>query len=58
LVLAANGGIIRAAAAAGMLPVAIPRAGAFAASYPEAKAKFEGFGAGYATWPRLQALLK
>jgi len=39
-----------------MVAVAIPRKLAYAASYPAAAAKFEGLGAGYATWQKLSSL--
>lgn len=58
LVVASSGSVVRAAAEAGMVAVGMPRQGALAATYELAAAKFEGFGPGYATWPRLQALLK
>jgi hypothetical protein len=56
-VLASSGNVIAVAgAAAGMMAVAVLRAAATSATYPEAKAKFEGYGPGYATLPRLAAL--
>lgn len=57
IVAAANGPTVRAAAAAGAVAVAVPRKLAYAAAYPEARAKFEGFGPGYATWGRLASLM-
>ena len=35
----------------------VPRKFALQGSFPAARAKFDGFGAGLATWPRLLALL-
>jgi beta-phosphoglucomutase-like phosphatase (HAD superfamily) len=58
IAIAASSDLINAAAAAGMVPVAIPRRMAFSASYPAAAAKFEGFGPGAATLGRLQSLLQ
>ena len=57
LVLASSGSLVAAAREAGMVPIAIPRQGAAWAAYDAAAAKFEGFGPGYATWPRLKAQL-
>jgi beta-phosphoglucomutase-like phosphatase (HAD superfamily) len=58
LAIAASSDLVNAAAAAGMVPVAVPRKMAGAASYPAAAAKFDGFGpGGGATWNRLAALL-
>lgn len=56
LVLAANGSTIQAAAGAGMVAVAVPRRLAAAATFPGAKAKFEGYGPGLCTWKRLASL--
>lgn len=58
MTIASSSELINAAAAAGMVPVAIPRKMAYSASYPAAAAKFEGFGPGAATFNRLQALLQ
>lgn len=58
VVVASSGALVSAAAQAGMVAVAMPRRGALAASYPDAAAKFEGWGPGYATWPRLQGLVR
>jgi hypothetical protein len=58
MAIASSSDLINAAAAAGMVAVAIPRKTAYSASYPAAAAKFEGFGPGYATFGRLQALLQ
>lgn len=58
MTIASSSELINAAAAAGMVPVAIPRKMAYSASYPAAVAKFEGFGPGAATFNRLQALLQ
>jgi beta-phosphoglucomutase-like phosphatase (HAD superfamily) len=55
---AATAGTVRAAAAAGMVAVAVPRQAAFDASFPEAHAKFEAFGPGYLTWARLAAMVE
>jgi beta-phosphoglucomutase-like phosphatase (HAD superfamily) len=55
---AATPGTVRAAAAAGMVAVAVPRQAAFDVSFDEAAAKFEAFGPGYLTWPRLRALVE
>jgi len=55
---AATGPCVRAAAAAGMVSVAVPRLAAFDASFPEARAKFEAFGPGYITWARLAAMVE
>ncbi|KAI8469587.1 MAG: hypothetical protein J3K34DRAFT_423281 [Monoraphidium minutum] len=57
LVVATGGSLVAAAAQAGMVAAAVPRQGAPHAAYDAAAAKFEGFGPGYATWPRLKALL-
>lgn len=53
ITVASSSDLINAAVAAGMLPVAVPRKMAYAASYPAAAAKFEAFGPGYATWQKL-----
>jgi beta-phosphoglucomutase-like phosphatase (HAD superfamily) len=58
MVIASSNDLVNAAAAAGMVAVAIPRKMAYSASYPAAVAKFEGFGPGYATFGRLQSLLQ
>lgn len=55
---AATAATVRAAAAAGMVSVAVPRQGAADASFPEAVAKFEAYGPGYLTWPRLAAMVE
>jgi len=55
---AATAATVRAAAAAGMVSVAVPRQGAFDVSFPEAAAKFEAYGPGYLTWPRLAAMVE
>lgn len=57
IAVAASNSMLQAAAGAGMLPVAVPRKFASAGSFPTARAKFDGFGPGLATWPRLKALL-
>jgi hypothetical protein len=57
LVVASGGSVVAAAAQAGMVAAAVPRQGAQYATYDAAVAKFEGFGPGYATWPRLKSLL-
>jgi beta-phosphoglucomutase-like phosphatase (HAD superfamily) len=56
LTVASSNDLVNAASAAGMVAVAIPRKLAYAASYPAAAAKFEGLGAGYATWQKLSSL--
>ncbi|GBF91601.1 hypothetical protein Rsub_04341 [Raphidocelis subcapitata] len=58
IVVGSSGALVSAAAAAGMVAVALPRQAALAASYPDAAAKFEGWGPGYATWPRLAGLAR
>ena len=40
-----------------MVAVALPRRFAYSGTFASARAKFEGYGAGLATWPRLKALL-
>lgn len=55
---AATGATVRAAAEAGMVSVAVPRQGALDATFSEAAAKFEGYGPGYLTWPRLAAMVE
>jgi hypothetical protein len=57
LCVASSGSLVAAAAQAGMAAVAVPRQGALSATYEAAAAKFEGYGPGYATWPRLRAVL-
>jgi beta-phosphoglucomutase-like phosphatase (HAD superfamily) len=57
IAVASSSDIINAAAAAGMVPVALPRKMAYAASYPAAAAKFECWGPGAATFNRLLTLL-
>lgn len=57
LAIASSSDIINAAAATGMVAIAVPRKMAYAASYPRAAAKFEAFGPGYATFARLQSLM-
>ncbi|GFR47046.1 hypothetical protein Agub_g8731 [Astrephomene gubernaculifera] len=57
LAVAASNGVMQAAAGAGLVPVAVPRKFATQGTFPAAVAKFEGFGAGAATWPRLRSLL-
>ncbi len=47
----------QAGEAAGLFPIVVPRKFALEGSFPAARAKFGGFGAGLATWPRLLALL-
>eukprot|EP00198_Chlamydomonas_reinhardtii_P006175 XP_001695511.1 predicted protein [Chlamydomonas reinhardtii] len=57
VVVAASNSILSAGEAAGLFPVVVPRKFALQGSFPAARAKFDGFGAGLATWPRLLALL-
>ncbi|KAG2430079.1 hypothetical protein HXX76_010178 [Chlamydomonas incerta] len=57
VVVAASNSMLSAGEAAGLFPVVVPRKFALQGSFPAARAKFGGFGAGLATWPRLLALL-
>ncbi|GIL94884.1 hypothetical protein Vretimale_970 [Volvox reticuliferus] len=57
LAVAATNAMLQAAAGAGLFPVAVPRKFASQGSFPTARAKFDGFGPGLATWPRLRALM-
>ncbi|EFJ52558.1 hypothetical protein VOLCADRAFT_86777 [Volvox carteri f. nagariensis] len=57
LAVAASNAMLQAAAGSGLFPVAVPRRFATQGSFPAARAKFDGFGPGLATWPRLRALL-
>ncbi|GLI60984.1 hypothetical protein VaNZ11_003241 [Volvox africanus] len=57
LMVAATNTMLQAAAGAGLFPVAVPRKFASQGSFPSARAKFDGFGPGLATWPRLRALM-
>jgi hypothetical protein len=57
LVLGSTAHLVQAAAAAGAVGVAIPRKLSERATFPAARAKMDGYGAGAATWRRLAALL-
>ncbi len=57
LVLSSTSSLVQAAAAAGAVAVVIPRKLSEHASFPMAKAKMDGYGAGAATWRRLSTLL-
>jgi hypothetical protein len=57
LVLGSTAQLVQAAAAAGAVAVAIPRKLSEQATFPSARAKMDGFGAGAATWRRLSSLL-
>jgi hypothetical protein len=57
LVLCPTAQLAQAAAGAGATAVAIPPKLSEQATFPSARAKMDGYGAGSATWRRLAALL-
>ncbi|KAG1654905.1 hypothetical protein FOA52_003147 [Chlamydomonas sp. UWO 241] len=58
LLVASGAGVAEAGCAAGCATAAVPRRMAFQGTFPAGTPKFEGYGPGYATWSRLQALVK
>lgn len=57
LLVASSIGVVQAGSGAGIVTVAVPRRMALQGTFPGTAAKFEGYGPGCATWPRLRGLL-